>query len=80
LFLFKKVLFLYKQNKKTMETLSIKKQKLSFGKGNEVTGWYKTIDGKKVEFTITNDGELKQTDKDVHPFLMGLYEMLFSND
>jgi hypothetical protein len=80
LFLFKKVLFLYKQNKKTMETLSIKKQKLSFGKGNEVTGWYKTIDGKKVEFRITNDGELRQTDKDVHPFLMGLYEMLFSND
>ena len=63
-----------------METLSIKKQKLFFGKGNEVTGWYKTIDGKKVEFRITNDGELRQTDKDVHPFLMGLYEMLFSND
>jgi hypothetical protein len=63
-----------------METLTIKTQKLTFGKGNEVTGWFKTTDGQKTEFTITNDGEIKQTGNEVHPFLLGLYEMLFSNE
>jgi len=65
-----------------MTTLTIKTKKLTFGEGNEVKGWFKTINGEKTNFSITNDGEINHNskDKEVHPFLLGLYEMLFSNE
>jgi hypothetical protein len=65
-----------------METNTITTKKLVFGSGNEVKGWFKTTNGEKTEFTITNDGEIiqKGEPKNLHPFLLGLYEMLFSND
>ncbi len=79
----KKVLSLYQQNKiLTMETLTIKTKKLTFGQGNEVSGWFKTTDGERTNFSIKNDGEIEQSGekKELHPFLLGLYEMLFSNE
>lgn len=57
-------------------------KKLTFGKGNEVTGWFKSTNGEKIRFSINNDGEITQTgqEKTPHPFVIGLYEMMFSND
>lgn len=65
-----------------METQTITKKKVQFGKGNEVTGWFKVTSGKKTEFKITNDGEVIQTgdNENIHPFLLGLCEMLFTNE
>ena len=64
------------------QTLNIKTKKLQFGIGNEVSGWFKTTDGEKTSFKINNDGEIEQTGekKELHPFLVSLYEMLFSNE
>lgn len=65
-----------------MLTTKVTPKKLTFGKGNEVTGWFKSTNGEKIQFTITNDGEVTQTgeEKNLHPFVLGLYEMMFSND
>jgi hypothetical protein len=66
---------------KTMEqTLNIKTKKLQFGIGNEVSGWFKTTDGEKTSFKIYNDGEVEHSgnESELHPFILGLYEMLFS--
>ena len=61
------------------QTLDIKTKRLRFGNGNEVSGWFKTTDGEKTNFKIYNDGEVEQTgEKELHPFIIGLYEMLFS--
>jgi hypothetical protein len=64
------------------QTLNIKTKKLQFGIGNEVSGWFKTIDGERTNFKIYNDGEVEQSGnkKEIHPFIINLYEMLFSND
>jgi hypothetical protein len=60
-------------------TLEIKSKRLQFGNGNEVSGWFKTTDGERTNFKIYNDGEVEQSgEKDIHPFILGLYEMLFS--
>jgi hypothetical protein len=65
-----------------MEILSIKTKKLTFGNDNEVKGWFKTTNGERTDFNITNDGEIIQSgDKqEYHPFLIGLYEMLFLSE
>jgi hypothetical protein len=62
------------------QTLDIKTKRLRFGNGNEVSGWFKTTDGERTNFKIYNDGEVEQTGnkKELHPFIIGLYEMLFS--
>lgn len=61
------------------QTLNIKTKRLRFGNGNEVSGWFKTTDGERTNFKIYNDGEVEQTgEKELHPFIIGLYEMLFS--
>jgi hypothetical protein len=74
------IIFIPNIKTKTMEqTLNIKTKKLQFGIGNEVSGWFKTTDGEKTSFKIYNDGEVEQSgEKDLHPFILGLYEMLFS--
>jgi hypothetical protein len=62
-------------------TLNVKTKKLQFGNGNEVSGWFKTIDGERTDFKIYNDGEVEHTGKKgVHPFILGLYEMLFLSE
>lgn len=63
-------------------TLQIKTKRLTFGNGNEVKGWFKLTNGEKTNFTINNDGEIQQTGTltEYHPFLLGLYEMLFSQE
>ena len=63
-------------------TLIIKTKKLNFGIGNEVSGWIKLTNGEKTTFKINNDGEVVQSGnkKEIHPFILGLYEMLFSQD
>ncbi len=43
-----------------MLTTKFTPKKLTFGKGNEVTGWFKSTNGEKIQFTITNDGEITQ--------------------
>ena len=67
-----------------METLSVTTKRLTFGNGNEVKGWFKLTNGERTNFEITNDGEIKQwgheDETKVHPFLIGLYEMLFTNE
>jgi hypothetical protein len=77
-------MFIFIPNKKqlTMEnTLTIKTKKLQFGNGNEVQGWFKTTDGERTDFKIYNDGEVEHTGKkEVHPFILGLYEMLFLSE
>ena len=62
------------------QTLDIKTKKLQFGIGNEVSGWFKTIDGAKTKFKIRNDGEVEQSGNpnEVHPFILGLCELLFT--
>jgi hypothetical protein len=74
-------MYIFIPNKKqiTMEnTLDIKTKKLQFGNGNEVSGWFKTTDGERTNFKINNDGEVEHTGTEIHPFILGLYEMLFS--
>lgn len=63
-------------------TLNIKTKKLIFGTGNEVSGWFKLTNGERTNFKINNDGEIQQTgtQTEYHPFLLGLYEMLFSQE
>jgi hypothetical protein len=76
-------LYTNKTNISKMNTLTIKTKKLQFGNNNEVKGWFKLTNGERTDFQITNDGEIKQTgsnNKKIHPFVIGLYEMLFSND
>jgi hypothetical protein len=78
-------MFIFIPNKKqlTMEnTLTIKTKKLQFGNGNEVKGWFKTTDGERTDFKIYNNGEVEQSGnkKEYHPFLLGLYEMLFNHE
>jgi hypothetical protein len=77
-------MYIFIPNKKqiTMEnTLNIKSKKLQFGNGNEVSGWFKTTDGERTNFKINNDGEVEHTgNREIHPFLLGLYEMLFTNE
>jgi len=38
----------------------IKQKKVTFGKTNEVKGWFKLTDGTKTHFTISRDGEWEQ--------------------
>ena len=63
-------------------TLEIKTKKLQFGNGNEVKGWFKLTNGERTNFNINNDGEIIQSGEktEYHPFLIGLYEMLFSQE
>jgi antitoxin component of MazEF toxin-antitoxin module len=63
-------------------TTTIKKKKLTFGNGNEVNGFLTLTNGEKTKFSISNEGELivSGKQKEVHPYLIGLYEMLFSDD
>ena len=63
-------------------TLEIKTKKLQFGIGNEVKGWIKLTNGERTNFKINNDGEIIQSgnEKEVHPFIINLYEMLFSQE
>ena len=61
-------------------TLEVKTKRLQFGSGNEVWGWFKTTDGERTDFRIDNDGAVEHTGKEIHPFILGLYEMLFNND
>lgn len=65
-----------------MSTLSIKTKKLTFGIDNEVKGWFKLTNGQKTKFQITNDGTITQSgdEKEYHPFLISLYEMLFTQE
>ena len=74
------IIFIPNNKQNTMEnTLEIKSKRLQFGNGNEVSGWFKTTDGERTNFKIYNDGEVEQSgEKDIHPFILGLYEMLFS--
>jgi hypothetical protein len=74
-------IFIPNNKQKQMEqTLNIKTKKLQFGIGNEVSGWFKLTNGEKTTFKIYNDGEVEQSgdNKELHPFILGLYEMLFS--
>lgn len=73
-------IFIPNNKQNTMEnTLEIKSKRLRFGNGNEVSGWFKTTDGERTDFKIYNDGEVKQSgESEIHPFILGLYEMLFS--
>ncbi len=76
-------MYIFIPNKKqiTMDnTLNVKTKKLQFGNGNEVSGWFKTTDGERTNFKIYNDGEVEHTGKEIHPFLLGLYEMLFTSE
>lgn len=63
-------------------TLEIKTKKVIFGNGNEVKGWFKLTNGERTNFNINNDGEIIQSGEktEYHPFLIGLYEMLFSQE
>jgi hypothetical protein len=38
----------------------IKSKKVTFGKSNEVKGWFKLSDGTKTNFTISKHGEWEQ--------------------
>ena len=66
-----------------MESTNIIRKKVNFGINNEVKGWIKTTDGTKTNFLI-NEGEIKQwgnaTSTDTNPFLLGLLEMLYSEE
>lgn len=66
-----------------MEQTNIIRKKVTFGNDNEVKGWFTLTDGTKTNFQI-NQGELKQwgtaTSTDTNPFLLGLLEMLYSED
>jgi hypothetical protein len=66
-----------------MEQANIIRKKVTFGNDNEVKGWFKLTDGTKTNFEI-NEGELKQwgtaTSTDTNPFLLGLLEMLYSEE
>lgn len=75
------IIFIPNNKQNTMEnTLNIKTKKLQFGIGNEVKGWFKLDNGEKTTFKIYNDGEVEHSgnQNEVHPFILGLYEMLFS--
>ncbi len=59
-------------------------QKMNFVGNNEVKGWFKLTDGTKTNFHIQENGEVQQwgtsnTDE-VHPVVLGLLEMLFSQE
>ena len=74
-------MYIFIPNKKqiTMEnTLNIKTKKLQFGNGNEVKGWFKLTNGEKTDFKINNDGTIEHTGNECHPFIVNLYEMLFT--
>ena len=66
-----------------MEQTNIIRKKVTFGNDNVIKGWIKTTDGTKTNFHI-NDGEIKQwgnaTSTDTNPFLLGLLEMLYSQE
>ena len=64
-------------------TQQIKTKKVTFGENNQVKGWFKTMDGNKTSFEITDDGELKQFGNmsgDMMIYIIGLLEMLQTND
>jgi hypothetical protein len=63
-------------------TLEIKSKRVIFGNGNEVKGWFKLTNGEKTNFKINNDGEIEYSgnETEYHPFLLGLYEMLFTSE
>lgn len=64
-------------------TQQIKTKKVTFGQNNQVRGWFKTMDGTKTSFEITDDGELKQfgnMNTDMMIYIIGLLEMLHTND
>ena len=64
----------------------IKQKKVTFGKSNEVKGWFKLTDGTKTHFTISRDGEWEQwgNTRDnlclTVPFMIQLVEFMISND
>ena len=64
----------------------IKQKKVTFGKTNEVKGWFKLTDGTKTHFTISRDGEWEQwgNSRDnlclTVPFMLQISEFLISND
>ena len=64
-------------------TTQITTEKMKFIGNNEVKGWFKLTDGTKTNFLI-NEGEIKQwgnsNNNEVHPVVIGLLEMLFSNE
>lgn len=66
-----------------MEHTNIIRKKVTFGDDNEIKGWIKLTDGTKTNFLI-NEGEIKQwgdaTSTDTNPFLLGLLEMLYSQE
>jgi hypothetical protein len=66
-----------------MENTNIIRKKVTFGDDNEIKGWIKLTDGTKTNFLI-NEGEIKQwgnaTSTDTNPFLLGLLEMLYSQE
>jgi hypothetical protein len=66
-----------------MEHTNIIRKKVTFGNDNEIKGWIKLTDGTKTNFLI-NEGEIKQwgtaTSTDTNPFLLGLLEMLYSEE
>lgn len=66
-----------------MENTNIIRKKVTFGNDNEIKGWIKTTDGTKTNFEI-NGGEIKQwgtaTSTETNPFLLGLLEMLYSEE
>lgn len=65
-------------------TTQITTQKMNFIGNNEVKGWFKLTDGTKTNFHIQENGEVKQwgnsNNNEVHPIVIGLLEMLFSQE
>lgn len=65
-------------------TTQITTQKMNFIGNNEVKGWFKLTDGTKTNFHIQENGEVKQwgdlNNNEVHPVVISLLEMLFTNE
>lgn len=80
-----KILFVYLGTKHLNKmTTQITTQKFNFIGNNEVKGWFKLTDGTKTNFHIQENGEVKQwgtsNNNEVHPIVIGLLEMLFSQE
>lgn len=84
-YLYIKILVVYLGTKHLNKMITqITTQKMKFIGDNEVKGWFKLTDGSKTNFHIQGNGEVKQwgdlNNKDIHPVVIGLMEMLFSNE
>jgi polyribonucleotide nucleotidyltransferase len=76
--------YLYITKQSNIMTTQITTQKMNFIGNNEVKGWFKLTDGTKTNFHIQENGEVQQwgnsNNDEVHPIVIGLLEMLFSQE